>query len=191
MTGYVSFPYKDDGGRVRFGKRHLLATMERVVPMTSDRGGMHTIDLGIQTLCVCGPHHIHVATLPNFPSQMPPRIKILGKGMYNGKPKIVMIGNTEGATNIVCSCFCGYLCPNFVQLVTATEHLSDGEFNSKLGLLNGKMTNVISQLRRWRWPSTPSVSTLSTSYRLAAQLGFDEAEVERQAGRSTTTPWNW
>lgn len=179
MTGYVSFPYKDDGGRVRFGKRHLLATMERVVPMTSDRGGMHTIDLGIQTLCVCGPHHIHVATLPNFPSQMPPRIKILGKGMYNGKPKIVMIGNTEGATNIVCSCFCGYLCPNFVQLVTATEHLSDGEFNSKLGLLNGKMTNVISQLREMAMAQhSICIDIVDFIPVLAAQLGFDEAEVE-------------
>lgn len=179
MTGYVSFPYKDDGGRIRFGKRHLLATMERVVAMTPDRGGMHTVDLGIQTLYVRGSHHIHVATLPNFPNQMPPRIKILGKGMYNGKPKIVMIGNTEGAANTVCSCFCGYLCPNFVQLVTATEHLSDGEFNSKLGLLNGKMTNVISQLREMAMAQhSICIDIVDFIPVLAAQLGFDEAEVE-------------
>ena len=100
--------------------------------------------------------------------------------MYNGKPKIVMIGNTEGATNnIVCSCFCGYLCPNFVQLVTATEHLSDGEFNSKLGLLNGKMTNVISQLREMAMAQhSICIDIVDFIPVLAAQLGFDEAEVE-------------
>lgn len=179
MTGYVSFPYKNSNGRVHLGTRHLLSTMQQTIPMTEHRSGMHTIDLGIRCLHVKGAHHVHVATLPNFANQMPPRIKVFGKGMYNGKPKIVMIGNTEGAVNTVKSCFCGYLCPNFIQLVGATEQLSDVEFNSKLGLLNAQMTNMISQLREIAMAQhSVCIDIVDFIPVLATQLGFTETEVD-------------
>ena len=178
FTAYMAYPCNLNG-KVFRGKEQLLKTMSTTIQMTDDKRSMHQIDFKIANVNVSGTHAVHVASLPLFDNANPPSIMIRGKGMYNGTPKIMIIGTSAGASNSAEYVFCGYLCNNFIQELKLCAHLSNHDFESKLTLLNGPMKRMVSAARRvFLARHSLMIDVVDFVVVLADQLGFDVEEVE-------------